>query len=53
MLALNGSHVGGQDDIVSACAEDTLKNLGRLGNPGMQITDQVILQIMLDKQPQP
>ena len=53
MLALNGSHVGGQDGIVSACAEDTLKNLGRLGNPGMQITDQVILQIMLDKQPQP
>lgn len=50
MLALNGIHVSGQDGIVSPCVEDTLKNLGRLGNQGMQITDQVILQIMLEKQ---
>lgn len=53
MLALHGSAVGGQDGIVSPCAEDTLKNLGRLANQGMQTTDQVILQIMLEKQSRP
>ncbi len=52
MLALHGSAVSGQDGIVSPCAEDTLKNLGRLAIQGMQTTDQVILQIMLEKQSQ-
>ena len=48
-LALAGNAVGKLDGIVAKEAEHTLQNLGRLAVEGMEITDQVILQMMIEK----
>ena len=47
MLALNDSGAGKTDGIVSKSVEDTIRNLGELGNKGMADTDRVILDMMV------
>jgi len=49
VLATEGVRVTAQDGIVDGDIEDTVENLGRLSNPGMTTTDEVILDIMTDK----
>lgn len=49
-MALNGSGAGCCDGIVCKEVEATLNNLGLLGNAGMKDTNQMILQMMLQKQ---
>lgn len=46
-LALEGVEVPERDGIVCGSVEDTICNLGNLGNSGMRITDHVILDMML------
>ncbi|RKD27319.1 L-cysteine desulfidase [Caminicella sporogenes DSM 14501] len=46
ILAINGRIVPPRNGIVAETAEDTIKNLGMLGQDGMNITDRVILSIM-------
>lgn len=43
----NGKNFNGGDGIVSNHVEDTVKSVGKLAKDGMQITDKVILDIML------
>lgn len=49
VLAINGTGATGQDGIVQKNAEETLKNLGKLGNEGMSGTNGVILNMLLCK----
>lgn len=49
VMALNGIGAGEQDGIVAGDAEDTLKNLGKLGSEGMPGTNEAILEMMLHK----
>lgn len=46
-LAIAAVGVPDQDGIISSDVEITIQNLGNLGNNGMQITDHVILDMML------
>lgn len=46
-LALEGVEAPERDGIVCASVEDTIHNLGNLGNNGMRVTDHVILDMML------
>ncbi len=48
-LALHHVAAGGLDGIVDDDVEKTIHNLGTLGSAGMQTTDGVILQMMVDK----
>lgn len=48
-LALNDSCAGGSDGIVEDDVEESIRNLGELGNRGMAGTDRVILDMMLCK----
>lgn len=47
-LAVEGVQVPERDGIVCADVEETIHNLGNLGNKGMCVTDKVILDMMLD-----
>lgn len=48
-MALNGLGAGSHDGIVTADVEETLRNLGTLGNEGMSGTNSAILNMMLHK----
>ena len=48
-LAMTGAEASAQDGIVAGDVEQTIRNLGLLGTRGMAVTDQVILDMMLDK----
>lgn len=47
-LALDEVQVPDHDGIVCCDIEKTIQNLGSLGNQGMQVTDRVILNMMLE-----
>lgn len=47
-LAMEGAQVPERDGIVCADVEETIHNLGNLGNKGMCVTDRVILDMMLE-----
>ncbi len=49
MLAMNGSGVSGREGIVDSDVENTIRNFGRIASQGMPRTDQVILDIMVNK----
>lgn len=49
MLAGEGVFAPATDGILASTAEQTIRNLGEVSNPGMQETDRVILQLMCDK----
>ena len=49
MLATNNVGVRPSDGVCAVSAEDCIKNMGRVANPGMAQTDKEILQIMLEK----
>ena len=49
-LALEGVEAPERDGIVCESVEDTIYNLGNLGNNGMRVTDHVILDMMLAKE---
>ncbi|SHE46113.1 L-cysteine desulfidase [Thermoanaerobacter uzonensis DSM 18761] len=48
-LALRGVSIEASDGIIGKTAEDTIENLGRLSREGMAQADEVILDIMLEK----
>lgn len=48
-MALLGVGAGSHDGIVTRDVEKTLENLGKLGNEGMSDTNEVILDMMLNK----
>ncbi len=48
-LALAGVSAGCLDGIIATDVEQTIRNLGSLGNLGMQTTDRVILDMMIAK----
>lgn len=48
-LALEGVEAPERDGIVCESVEDTICNLGNLGNNGMRTTDHVILDMMLER----
>lgn len=47
LLAVKNSSVSDHDGIVACDVEDTIRNLGKLGNAGMADTDRVILDMMV------
>lgn len=49
-LALNGIGATQQDGIVRGNVEETLENLGKLGNEGMSGTNGIILNMLLNKE---
>lgn len=49
LLALDNVEVSGKDGIVTDSIEQSIKNLGKLGNQGMKETDYIILDMMLQK----
>lgn len=49
ILALDGVYVSGHDGLVAFDADECIHNLGQLASHGMQITDQEILRIMMNK----
>jgi L-cysteine desulfidase len=50
LLATNGLATTVADGIIGNTAEETIRNLGTVSNPGMVETDRVILDVMLHKQ---
>ena len=48
-LALNGTGATKRDGIVTDDLEETLRNLGKLGNEGMSEANDEILKMLLDK----
>lgn len=48
-MALNGLGANAHDGIVTMDVEQTLKNLGMLGNEGMRAANSAILEMMLHK----
>lgn len=50
MLAVNNVALRASDGICAHTPEDCIQNISRIGNPGMALTDQEILRIMLEKQ---
>ena len=51
-LAVEGSQAPERDGIVCADVEETIHNLGNLGNKGMCVADKVILDMMLENKPE-
>ncbi|WMJ82491.1 L-serine ammonia-lyase, iron-sulfur-dependent, subunit alpha [Clostridium sp. MB40-C1] len=49
-LAINNVVISKTDGITGATAEEAIKNMGLISNPGMLQTDKMILDIMLQKQ---
>lgn len=49
MLALEGISASSNDGIIDNDVEKTIANLGKLGSTGMQTTDRMILDIMVNK----
>ncbi len=49
VLALDGICISSNDGIIEEDIEKTIANLGRIGSIGMQITDEMILEIMVCK----
>ena len=49
MLALDNICISSNDGIIEDCIEKTIFNLGNLGSKGMQVTDRMILDIMVSK----
>lgn len=49
LLAMNHNVLGGMNGIIDDDVEATIRNIGRLANEGMEITDEVILKTMLEK----
>ncbi len=49
ILSLNGAVISSTDGIAAVNAEDAIRNMGRVSSPGMVKTDQVILDIMMEK----
>lgn len=50
LLAKRNIVVPDTNGIIAPAVEDTVKNLGKLSNPGMLTTDRVILDILLSKE---
>lgn len=48
-LAMDGVVISHRDGIICQCAEETIRNLGRLAREGMEHTDRVILDMMMCK----
>lgn len=48
-LALSGSSVSPEHGVADACPEKTMQNIGFIASPGMTRTEQVILEIMQNK----
>lgn len=53
LLAMSCNSLGGQDGIIDDNVEETIRNIGRLANEGMEVTDEVILKTMLEKMNKP
>lgn len=49
VLALDNICISSNDGIIEDCIEKTICNLGQLGSQGMQVTDRMILDIMVSK----
>ncbi|SMO61230.1 L-cysteine desulfidase [Saccharicrinis carchari] len=49
LLAMNHNHLNGLNGIIDDDIDATIRNIGRLATEGMEVTDDVILQTMLDK----
>ena len=49
VLALDNICISSNDGIIEDCIEKTIANLGNLGSQGMQLTDKMILDIMVSK----
>ena len=49
VLALDNICISSNDGIIEDCIEKTIANLGNLGSQGMQVTDKMILDIMVSK----
>lgn len=49
MLALDNICISGLDGIIEEDVEKTIRNLGNIGSKGMQLTDEMILNIMVCK----
>lgn len=49
LLAQRQIIVPDTNGIIAATAEDTIRNLGKISNPGMVMTDKIILEVMLAK----
>ncbi len=49
ILAMRGRYLMGGDGIIATDIEDTLRNIGSLSQEGMKITDDVIIDIMINK----
>ena len=49
VLALDNICISSNDGIIEDCIEKTIFNLGNLGSHGMQVTDRMILDIMVSK----
>lgn len=50
LLAIGNNIVPSQNGIVAETAEDTIKNLGKLSDKGMNTADEVILRVMKEMQ---
>jgi len=48
-LAMNHNCLNGMNGIIDDDVELTIRNIGRLANEGMEVTDEVILKTMLEK----
>jgi L-cysteine desulfidase len=48
-MALDGTRVSGNEGIVSADVDETIRNLASLATRGMVETDEQILRIMMNK----
>ncbi len=49
LLAMNHNSLNGMNGIIDDDVELTIRNIGRLANEGMEVTDEVILKTMLEK----
>ncbi|MBI9059293.1 MAG: serine dehydratase subunit alpha family protein [Labilibaculum sp.] len=49
LLAINHNCLNGMNGIIDDDVELTIRNIGRLANEGMEVTDEVILKTMLEK----
>ena len=49
VLALDNICISSNDGIIEDCIEKTIYNLGTIGSKGMQVTDRMILDIMVSK----